>query len=113
MAKQIKQYRYYGEGHTNNQPPNKIALRNLVSGSIFAQYMPITQLGIQALPGLKFYLNNSTDPIVIGQTGIYELNLEGLAEINALSFDAQSIEAIIQNGNAYLIVDTIYDDAKE
>lgn len=109
MAKQIKQYRYYKEKHPNNQP-DAIAFRNLVSGSVFSNFVPITQLGIQALPGMKFYLNNSTNPIIIGQTGIYELNLEGLAEINALSFDAESINAIIRNDNAYLIIDTIYDD---
>lgn len=111
MAKELKQYRYYEEGHPNNQPRQgtPISYRNLTSGSIFANDMPITQLGIQALPGVKFYLNNSTDPIVIGQTGIYELNLEGIAEINALKFHPDSITNIINNKNAYLIIDTLYE----
>jgi hypothetical protein len=71
--------------------------------------MPISQLGIQSLPGTKFYLNNSNDPIIIGHTGIYELNLEGMAEITALAFDSKSIEAINGNYNSFLIVDIIYE----
>ena len=75
--------------------------------------MPISQLGIQALPGTKFYLNGSNDPIIIGHTGIYELDLEGLAEITALSFDAKSIEAINGNNNSFLIVDIIYEQEEK
>jgi hypothetical protein len=53
--------------------------------------MPISQLSIQALPGTKFYLNNSYDPIVIGYTGIYEITINNLAEITSLKFDYESI----------------------
>lgn len=114
MAKQVKQFRYYSETETRTKNyPAGISHRNLVSGSIFANYMPIIQLGIQSLPGTKFYLNNSTNPIIIGQTGIYELNLEGMSEITALTFDAKSISAISNNNNAYLIVDIIYEKRGE
>ena len=113
MAKQLKQYRYYADGNANNQPggavSTPISFRNLTSGSIFANDMPITQLGIQALPGVKFYLNNSTDPIIIGQTGIYELNLEGIGEITSLKFHPESIKVISENSNAYLIIDILYE----
>lgn len=111
MAKYLKQYRYYEDGSEKNQPgPNAsvpITFRNLTSGSIFGKDVPITQLGIQALPGVKFYLNNSTQPIIIGQTGIYEINLEGIAEINSLKFHPESIRSIINNTNAYLIIDML------
>lgn len=110
MAKQVKQFRFYQHNSNKNYPQNAINYRNLVSGSLFAKYMPITQLGIQSLPGTKFYVNNANNPIIIGHTGIYELNLEGLAEITALSFDAQSIEAIHNNASSYLIVDIIYEE---
>ena len=41
-------------------------------------YSPIIHLGIQTLPGTKIYLNGFYDaPIIIGATGIYELDLEG------------------------------------
>ena len=35
-----------------------------------------------------------TNPIIIGYTGIYELNLENIAEINSLCFDIESIQNI-------------------
>ena len=109
MAKQVKQFRYYSTTNTDKNYPANIAFRNLISGSIFADYMPIIQLGVQGLPGTKFYLNNSNNPIIIGYTGIYELDLNGIAEIKALQFDASSINMIEKNPNAYLIVDIIYE----
>ena len=108
MAKKIMQFRYYNNGHNQNQPQG-ISKGTLVRGGIFTQYLPITQLGIQALPGTKFYLNNSTTPIIIGSTGIYEIDLEGLSEITDLRFDDKSVDAIHNNNNAYLIVDIIYN----
>ena len=74
--------------------PKGLNKNNLMSGTIFHNYTPITQLGIQALPGTVFYLNDDTirsNPIIIGYTGIYELNLEGIAEINTLCFDEKSL----------------------
>lgn len=113
MAKQVKQFRFYQHNSNKNYPQAKVNYRNLVSGRLFQDYMPISQLGIQALPGTKFYLNGSNDPIIIGHTGIYELDLEGLAEITALSFDAKSIEAINGNNNSFLIVDIIYEQEEK
>lgn len=110
MAKQVKQFRFYDTQNSGGKNyPSNLSYRSLVSGSIFSNYLPITQLGIQSLPGTKFYLNNSNNPIIIGYTGIYELNLEGMGEITALSFDAKSLEAINGNANSYLIVDIIYE----
>jgi hypothetical protein len=106
MAKQIMQFRYYGEKNSKNQP-STINKARLMSGSVFANYLPITQLGIQTLPGTKFYLNNSTTPIIIGSTGIYELDLEGLSEITSISFESRSLENVNVNENAYLIIDVI------
>jgi hypothetical protein len=65
------------------------------------------------LPGTKFYLNNSASPIIIGYTGIYELDLEGVAEITSISFDRDSLSAINNINNAYLIVDAIYNVEEE
>lgn len=109
MAKKIMQFRYYTEGGTKNWPKD-ITKSRLAKGSIFANYLPITQLGIQTLPGTQFFLNNSTDPILIGSTGIYELDLEGLSTITDLRFDIRSLSAIDANENAYLIVDVITED---
>ena len=74
---------------------------------------PILQLGIQALPGTKFYINSGLDPIVVGFTGIYELDLDGQAEIVKLTFNKDSMKRIEENSNGYLIVDILYDDGTE
>ena len=108
MANKIMQFRYYGEKVSNNQPSN-ISASNLASVHIFSGYLPITQLGIQTLPGTKFYLNNSIYPVVIGSTGIYELDLKGVTQITEIHFDKRSLNLINENNNAYLIVDIIAD----
>ena len=122
MAKRIKQYRYYNEannGVTKNQPSKvqdesgamqDASYKHYVSGLVFGSNFPVLQLGIQALPGTKFYLNNAVDPIVIGLTGIWEVDLDGQTEITAIQIDNQSIQNIANNPNAYLIIDVIYDD---
>jgi hypothetical protein len=48
-------------------------------------------LGIQAMPGTLFYLNNSKHAISVGTTGIYELNLEGLGQIFSIQFNRDSL----------------------
>lgn len=121
MAKQIKQFRYYNDGfynETNNQPKklpqgDLVTLEHFQNGSVFQGYYPIVQLGIQSLPGTKFYLNDSIDPIMIGQTGVFELDLSNNTEITSLKFDIASLKLIKANSGAYLIIDIIYDDGKE
>ena len=112
MAKVVKQYRYYGKNDTKNQPQEEISLETLENGSVFFSgdnLVAITQLGIQTLPGVKFYLNNAKKPIIVGATGIYELELESISEINSIFFDKDSIKLIEEIGNAYLIVDALYE----
>ena len=113
MARKVQQIRYYGDHKSDsdkNQPANLTGNR-LRSGSIFSQYTPMKQIGIQTMPGVKFYLNNSIQPIIIGSTGIYELNVENLTEITALSFDTTSINMINETpSTSYIIVDILYED---
>ena len=116
MAKVIKQYRYYGEKNSKNQPLNEISLETLESGSVFFSEEglgSITQLGIQSLPGTMFYLNNAKNPTIIGATGIYELDLEGFSEVNSLRFDKTSASIINDIGSAYIIVDALYEVEEE
>ena len=114
MAKQITQFRYYGPNNSKNYPQMVSANisygSKLISGNLFSGCRSITQLGIQTIPGVRLYLNNSLTPIIIGATGIYELDLEGLTTINNLHFDKTSVNLIDSNANAYLIIDLIYDD---
>lgn len=111
MARRVKQFRYYGDSDGNRSKNAPAAsLGEYVNGSIFASYYPIIQLGIQAMPGTKFALNISDTPIIIGSTGIYELDLNGQTEITSLSFLEDSMKKIAELNNAILIVDIVYDD---
>lgn len=117
MAKQVKQFRYYGDGDARNYPGTNDVSKNpmrrstLKSGSVFSEYMPIIQLGIQAYPGIKFYINNSSNPVIVGQTGIYELNVDGLSEITSLRFDGTTLDAVEKSvtGNTVVGSRTAYD----
>lgn len=110
--KKIMQFRYFGNNSLKNYPEN-ITHNSLVSGEIFNSYIPITQLGIQASPGTIFYLNNNTtnnNSIIMGNSGLYELNLEGIGEINEIHFNEDSIAAIHSIPGGHLIVDIIYEE---
>lgn len=86
--------------------PTTITKASLISGSIFNNITPIVKLGIQAIPGTRFRVNSNKDWIVIGMTGIYELDLStSSATIIKLQFDETSLDIIDQNENAYLIID--------
>lgn len=108
MARLVKQFRYYGAESTKNYP-EETTYAALAAGNIFANYSPVTQLGIQADPGVKFYVNNSTAPIMIGDTGIYELDLEGLGTISAIRFDRNNLAAVTEAGP--IMIDIIYEGA--
>ena len=111
MVKRIKQFRFYGNSNDKNTN-NKIFF---TSGVDFSSYMPIVHLGIQTLPGTKVYLNSNFDaPVIIGITGIYELNLENTTGlISSLMFDAASMDIIDTTPTAYLIVDIVYETEDE
>lgn len=109
MAKKIKQYRFYSlEDLSHNTPDTNY--QSLVSGNLFSSILPILQLGIQALPGTKFYVNNSTSPVIIGVTGVYEMNLQSNTQITSLSFDGNSLKTISNCSTGGLIIDVIYNE---
>ena len=77
MANRVKQFRYYNEkeaekGTASNNSPADADMSKFIDGTVFANCFPISQLGIQALPGTRVLLNKATnqDYILIGQTGI-------------------------------------------
>lgn len=111
MGRKVKQFRYYSTDHPQNQGSNtsKINRSNLRSGAIFSNHYPIVQLGIQTLPGVKFYLNKATTPIVIGYTGIYDLELDGVTQITHLCFAEDSLQMLESNADSYLIIDIIHE----
>ena len=123
MAKFIRQIRDYGPGDKRNQPQG-LAQSELTSGSIFNTTPTILQLGIQSFPGMKFSVNGADGPVIIGSTGIYELNVDGISQINSIRFDTTEVsrignpkvnvnnpnEAIRQTNGLYLIIDYIYEE---
>lgn len=102
MRKRIQQFRYYGEQH----PDNNLTRADLISGYVFPS--SIIALGIQTYPGIKFYLNGSEDPIIIGSSGIFEIDLRDNCEITLLQFDQSSVDYVEDKSNSsYLIIDLI------
>lgn len=108
MAKRIMQFRYYSSSNNVNQPKNATH-NDFASGDVFKGYFPFTKLGIQALPGTRFYLNDNPNEIIIGATGIYELDLEGISKIENLTFSGESLKLISSSQNTGLIVDVVCD----
>jgi len=83
----------------------------LASGAIFDSYVPILKLGIQTIPGVSFYINGSTDPIIIGLSGMYELDLSDTdARISKLQFNKSSLQVVNSNPGGYLIIDIMYQE---
>lgn len=110
MAKTVGQVRYYGEGNASNYAAGtstKVNSTSLQYGTALSYAYPIVKLGVQTLPGTQMYINGSANPVVVGQTGIYELDVDGLSYITTLSFSATSLSNINANETAYLIIDYI------
>lgn len=101
----IKQFRYYGESNSSNNPSG-LSKSKLVNGKAFSDCLPIVKLGIQAKPGTKFYVNNKTNSIMIGSTGIYDIDLRDKVDIGYLSFDPSTIAGSLETP---LIIDIIYE----
>ena len=79
MAKRIKQYRYYANDSESNFPAG-LNLEALATGSAFEGH--IIDLKIQSYPGTKFYLNDSTDSVmVVITTDDIAVDLLGFAEL--------------------------------
>lgn len=75
------------------------------------------KLGIQAPPGTKFYINSSTSPIMIGRTGIYELDED--INVSSLKFEApknyelnegKTQEHLVEGINQTKAAKTFYDN---
>ena len=126
MAKRkIAQFRYFGDSNgylnstvagtiyhkmDNNQPASLTSI-DLQSGDAFLDYVPIVQLGVQALPGTRFNLNANIDSIVMGVSGMYELDLTNSSgKLTSLTFSKDSLDQIDKNPDGYLIVDIVYEE---
>lgn len=110
--KQIKQFRYYNaiDKNNDNYPQYGNYYGKLVHGNIFEHLGPISHIGIQGVPGTKFYLNGASFPITIGFTGIYELDLDGQGYIYSIRFDKNTLETYYTEDSATrLLIDIVYE----
>lgn len=98
MKKKMAQLRFKGSD-----------LDYLKTHNIFEPYAPILHLGIQSVPGLKFYLNdNLFAPLYVNNSGIFEIDLTNtFGLIGTIKFDDTSLTAILPSG--YLIIDILYE----
>jgi hypothetical protein len=108
----IKQFRYYGDKNPNNYPSN-VNYDLLAHKNVFLGYGSITQMGIQAPAGTVFFLNNEQRyPIVIGETGIYEIDLQDFGVITAIRFEGSSLTRFDEQGSTdRILIDIIYEGA--
>lgn len=103
MNQSFSQIVFYANGNNFNSPG--VTTDNLISGQIFSNYLPISQLGVQSIPGTKFYLNGNTNPVIVGFTGLFSIDLSSGGYINEIRFDETSIQNINNNTSAVLIID--------
>lgn len=82
----------------------QLVITSPTSDNLFQPYLNerkndgVEKLGIQAIPGTKFIINDSVT-IEIGKTGIYEL--ENTINVKSLKIDDF-------NGNEKIIIDFVY-----
>lgn len=108
MAKRIKQFYFKSDSNASNRP--SATKEEYVEGTVFDSVFPISQLGIQGLPGTEFYLNGNINPIVIGASGVYDLDIKNGARVTDLGFSKRSMDRINESGSGYLIVDVLYGE---
>ena len=118
MQRYIKQFRYYGKNstlNTNLDIANKLNKESLANGGFINNYTPVVKLGIQTIPGVRFYLNGSDEAIIIGNSGLFELDLEDRIQITGLRFSPKSIDLIdsLATANGRLIIDIVYEVTEE
>ena len=110
--KHMMQFRFYGKDSEKNYPLT--ASFDDWRFNLFSKYSNnISHLGIQGEPGLIFYLNGGQSAITIGDTGIYELDLEGIGRISSLRFDGEQLTALYPtpatSSTHRILVDIVYD----
>lgn len=110
MATKFAQFRYGGDNGIWTSTTANVSKDALTTGQAFQNYCPITQLGIQAVPGTRFFLNYGTEPIIVGPSGIWEIDTRAGVTIDALSFDPTSLDLnVTTESMPGLIVDFIYE----
>lgn len=106
MAKLIKQIRF---PETTLDETNDFT--NGWSKNLIQDLGSVTQLGIYALPGTRFQINqtniNQAEPLIINGTGIFQIDV-GDRYIDNLQL-AQSSYRLVRNTTNYIVIDIIYE----
>ena len=116
----VCQFRYYGVGKSQNYPDDTSWIGSNSDGSERLNLLDrlggnAVKIGIQTLPGVKFYISDSStaNSIIIDHTGVYELDLRNTTTtISSLYFEPESLFRISEVGNASLIVDILYNSSE-
>lgn len=103
--KKMYQFRFYGNSTKNY--PQGLSVSSMKDGELFRSKGAITHLGIQAAPGTTFFLNNGLNPIQVGKTGIYEINISGYGYITSLSFSEETLASVNEDNG--IIIDILYE----
>lgn len=111
-VKRIMQFRYYGANDKRNYPSD-YTTENWTT-NVLSKCGVVSHLGIQCEPGVVFYLNDGNNPIAMGSTGIYELDLEGIGRITNLRFDEGMLTSTYptnedSSDSKRVLVDVVYD----
>ena len=102
MNKKIMQFRYYGTKNKNNFPAN-IKAGDFSTEDFFKDYYPIHYIKIQGpTNSIKFWINFNSNSVMLGPSGVYELDLQNFSTIEDLKFSIPS------NISEPLIIDLIY-----
>lgn len=66
------------------------------------------EIGVQTLPGLILKINGN--PVIIGRTGIFNLNTENFGEIKSVNIviEDEYVNNITTSNNFYFILDMIF-----
>jgi hypothetical protein len=99
------QFRYYGTSSKNY--PSNLTPTIMSNHKLFQGKNAITHLGIQAAPGTMFFLNQEINPIQIGKTGIFELDVSGYGYITHLAFAEKTLDLVNEDNG--IIIDILYE----
>jgi hypothetical protein len=88
----VKQFRYYADPDRKDYNDWPKSLHDNLFQSLNGD---VIKLGIQAPPGTYFHLNcyeNKGNEIVVGASGIYELDVDGFAVLKSLIMSPESLK---------------------
>ena len=73
----------------------------------------IAQLGIQGYPGMTFGLNEEKPSILLGSTGLLDLDLNLMPlDVSFIYFPQETISIIKNNPSLYILIDVIYEGSE-